>query len=173
MPLQVAVLAGGLGTRLRPFTESRPKALIPVLGRPFADWQLRLLASQGLERVVYLIGHGGDELREYIGDGARFGLAVTWVSEGEHLLGTAGALRLAVEQQALDDVFFVLYGDSYLPTDMARVADAWQSSGMPALMTVLRNDGRWDQSNVVYEDGRVVLYDKRANPKPPDMRWID
>jgi NDP-sugar pyrophosphorylase family protein len=172
MPLQCVLLAGGLGTRMRPFTQTRPKALIPVLGRPFAEWQLRQLAAQGIERVLYSIGHGGEMLSEYVGDGSRFGLTVRWISEGNALRGTAGALRLALERDALDEVFFVLYGDSYLPVEMSRVAAAWETSGLPALMTVLRNEGRWDRSNAIYADKRVVLYDK-AGPPQSEMQWID
>jgi NDP-sugar pyrophosphorylase family protein len=172
--LQCAILAGGLGTRMRPLTETMPKALIPVLGRPFADWQLRLLAEQGVERVLYCVGYLGDMLRAHVGDGSRFGLAVDVCDEGERLLGTAGAIRLAGERGMLDDAFFVLYGDSYLPVDLGAVESAWRCSAAPALMTVIRNEDRWDRSNCIFRDGRVVLYDKS---RPPDsraeMRWID
>lgn len=174
MTLQCVVLAGGLGTRMRPMTEEVPKALIPVLGRPFADWQLEHLAAEGVERVTYSIGYRGEMLRAHVGDGSRFGLAVAWVDEGERLLGTGGALRRAFDEGALDDAFFVLYGDSYLPTSMTDAETAWRASGLPALMTVLRNDGRWDASNAIYSAGRVILYDKS---RPPDrrgeMQWID
>jgi MurNAc alpha-1-phosphate uridylyltransferase len=174
MTLQCAVLAGGRGTRMRPFTDTRPKALLPVLGRPFADWQLQHLAEQGVERIVYCIGHRGQLLREHIGDGRHFGLVVTWVSEGNELRGTAGALRLALDQSALDDVFFVLYGDSYLPAPMGEAAGAWRNSGMPALTTVFRNDGQWDRSNVIYAGGRITLYDKSRPPaQRAAMHWID
>ena len=174
MPLQCVVLAGGLGTRMRPFTHARPKALYPVLGRPFADWQLQLLASQGIDRVLYCIGHAGEELREHVGDGRRFGLEVTWVSDGAELRGTAGALRVAVDQDALDEAFFLLYGDSYLRASMGDVAAAWRGSRLPALMTVLRNEDRWDSSNAIYENGRVVLYDKsRPETLRGRMHWID
>jgi NDP-sugar pyrophosphorylase family protein len=166
MPLQCVLLAGGLGTRMRPFTETRPKALIPVLGRPFADWQLRHLAAQGIERVLYCIGHGGEMLSEYVGTGNRFGLSVRWVSEGDDLRRTAGALRLALDRHELDEVFFVLYGDSYLLADMSQVATAWEASGLPALMTVLRNEGQWDRSNVIYADDK-------AGPPQSAMHWID
>jgi NDP-sugar pyrophosphorylase family protein len=99
---------------------------------------------------------------------------VTWVDEGEDLRGTAGALRLAHEQGALAEHFHVLYGDSYLPAEMSVVEDAWRASGMPALMTVLRNEGRWDTSNVIYGGGRVTLYDKRGvTGRRREMRWID
>src|SRR5919197_6751225 len=95
MSLQCVILAGGLGTRMRPATEAIPKALVPVLGSPFADWQLRLLASRGVERVVYSVGYRGDMLRDHVGDGSCFGLQVAWVDEGDDLRGTGGALRLA------------------------------------------------------------------------------
>lgn len=174
MPLQCVILAGGLGTRMRPFTDSVPKALLPVRGVPFADWQLEQLARQGVERVVYSVGYLGWMLKEHVGDGSRFGLSVTWADEGDELRGTGGALRLALDRGALDQAFFVLYGDSYLPVDLREVERAWQSCHMPALMTVMRNEERWDASNVIYADGRVVLYDKsRPQNRIAEMRWID
>jgi MurNAc alpha-1-phosphate uridylyltransferase len=172
--LQCVVLAGGLGTRMRPMTDAIPKALILVLGRPFADWQLEHLAAKGVERVTYSIGYRGDMLRAHVGDASRFGLKVSWVDEGTHLLGTGGALRLALDEGALDEVFFVLNGDSYLPIDMAEVERAWRESAQPGLMTVVRNDGRWDSSNAIYSDGRVVLYDKsRPAERQSEMHWVD
>jgi NDP-sugar pyrophosphorylase family protein len=174
MTLQCAILAGGLGTRMRPMTETVPKALIPVLGKPFADWQLRLLAGQGVERVLYCTGYRGDMLREHVGDGSRYGLAVSWSDEGPELRGTVGAIRLAAERGLLDDAFCVLYGDSYLRLDLGEVEAAWRRSGAPALMTVLRNEGLWDQSNCIYEAGHVVLYDKsRPAGRRAEMHWID
>jgi NDP-sugar pyrophosphorylase family protein len=159
---------------MRPLTESIPKALVPVLGRPFVDWQLELLTDQGVDRVTYCVGYRSAPLRAHVGDGSRYGVSVTWVDEGEQLRGTAGALRLAYEEDALDDAFFVLYGDSYLPLDMRAVEAAWRKSGLPALMTVLRNDDRWDASNTIYADETVVLYDKsRPEQQRTAMRWID
>ena len=168
------MLAGGLGTRMRPMTEEIPKALIPVLGRPFADWQLEHLVSEGVERVTYSVGYRGDMLRAHVGDGSRFGSQVSWVDEGERLLGTGGALRRAFDEGALDEAFFVLYGDSYLPISMSAVEEAWRASRQPALMTVLRNEGRWDTSNAIYRDGQIVLYDKsRLVDRQAEMHWID
>jgi NDP-sugar pyrophosphorylase family protein len=174
MALQCAILAGGLGTRMRPLTETVPKALVPVGGAPFADWQLRLLGEQGVERVVYCVGYRGDMLRAHVGDGSRFGVAVAWSDEGTQLLGTAGALRLALDRGLLNDAFFVLYGDSYLPVGFAAVEEAWRRSGAPALMTVMQNEGRWDCSNCIFRDGRVILYDKsQPADRQREMRWID
>ncbi|MBO0728341.1 MAG: NTP transferase domain-containing protein [Acidimicrobiaceae bacterium] len=174
MALQCVILAGGLGTRLRPLTETIPKALVPVCGVPFADWQLCHLASQGVRRVVYSVGYRAEMLRDHVGDGARFGLQVEWVDEGKDLRGTGGALRLALDRGALEEAFFVLYGDSYLPVVMAEVEEAWRASQMPALMTVMRNEGRWDSSNATYSGGRVTLYDKRRpRERLRELRWID
>jgi len=172
--LQCVILAGGIGTRMRPATEQMPKALLPVLGRSFCDWQLELLAARGIERVLCSVGYRGEMIRDHLGDGSRFGLEVKYVDEGERLRGTGGALRLAYDLGELEAAFFVLYGDSYLPIDYGAVERAWRETSMPALMTVLRNEGRWDASNAIYSDGRVVLYDKdRPADRSAEMRWID
>ena len=172
-PPQVVILGGGLGTRMESVAGGRPKALIPVLGEPFVHHQLRLLASQGIRDVVYVTGFRGEQIRREVGDGSRFGVAVSYVDEGGRLHGTGGALRVAYDSWALDEVFGVLYGDSYLPVDLRPVWGAFHSSGCPALMTVLRNDDRWDTSNAVFADGRVIVYDKRTQARDPRMHWID
>lgn len=161
MAVQCVILAGGLGTRMRPLTDRIPKALLPVNGVPFVDHQLRWLASHGVDEVVLSIGHRGGQIRDHLGDGARFGLRLRFVDEGEDLRGTGGALRLALDQGALAATFLVTYGDSYLPVDFGEMARAFQRSGAPAMMAVFRNQGRWDRSNVLVEGDRVALYDKR------------
>ena len=172
--LQCVVLAGGPGIRMRPATEEMPKALLPVLGRPFAEWQLELLAKQGIERVLYSVGYRGEMIRDHVGDGSRWGLEVIYVDEGHQLRGTGGALRLALDLGELEEAFFVLYGDSYLPVDLSAIERAWEQTPLPALMTVFRNDGLWDASNAIYSGGRVVLYDKdRPADRVADMHWID
>ena len=171
---QCVVLAGGLGTRMLPFTESIPKSMLPVAGKPFVHYQLDWLTSQGITDVVYSIGYRGDTIRDYVGDGSRWGIHAEFVDEGDRLRGTAGALRLALDQGVLDSTFAVLYGDSFLRIPLPEMWDRFLSSGQPALMAVLRNEGRWDRSNLVYSDGQVLLYDKNApDPRPEAMRYID
>jgi NDP-sugar pyrophosphorylase family protein len=172
--VQCVILAGGLGTRVAAVAPFVPKALIPVAGEPFAAHQLALLSRAGVRRVVYCIGHRGEAIRTFVGSGERWGVEVSYVEDGETLLGTGGALRRALDAQALDPAFFVLYGDSYLPIDYRTVWDAFLAAAKPALLTVFRNEGRWDTSNVLYEDGRVALYDKlREDPRSAGMVHID
>jgi len=158
---------------MRPATERRPKALLDVAGRPFADSQLEWLESQGVRHVVYSIGFMGDHIRDHVGDGSAHNLHVDYVDEGDRLLGTGGALRLVVDSGLVGNAFFVLNGDSYLDVDLHDVERAFRSSGRPALMTVLRNRDQWDRSNAVVRDGLVVLYDKRPGRSTAEMEWID
>jgi NDP-sugar pyrophosphorylase family protein len=172
--LQCAILAGGLATRLRPVTDTIPKALVPVAGRPFVDHQLAWLARDGVTDVVFCIGHLGDRIAEHVGDGSAHGLRVSYVDEGSDLRGTGGALRLAYDEGALAPVFAVLYGDSYLAVDVAQVRREFDEHEAPALMTVFRNEGRFDASNARLEDGWVVRYEKGlADPAAAGMHYID
>lgn len=158
--LPVAILAGGLATRLRPLTEQLPKSLVTVAGRPFIHWQLELLAQQGITEVVLCVGFLGGQIRALLGDGAAYGLSVRYSCDGATALGTGGALRRALP--LLGESAFVLYGDSYLPCAFAPVQAAYEASGAPALMSVMRNENRWDVSNVAFQDGRITEYNKHA-----------
>jgi MurNAc alpha-1-phosphate uridylyltransferase len=169
MMLPVAILAGGLATRLRPMTDRVPKSLLSIAGRPFIFHQLELLKNQGINRVVLCVGHLGDQIRAAVGDGRSHGLAITYSFDGDELLGTGGALKRALS--LLGDEFFVLHGDSYLPCAFAPIQSAYEAARRPALMTVLRNDNQWDKSNVVFRNGELILYDKQC-PRP-DMSHID
>ena len=156
--MPAVILAGGLGTRLRPLTADIPKALIQIHGRPFLWYQLDLLRRSGISRVVLLAGYLGEQIRERFGDGSDLGINVEYPFDGPALLGTAGAIRQALS--LLPERFFVLYGDSYLTCDYRAVEAALVRSGLPALMTVYRNEGLYDSSNVEYNGARIVRYDK-------------
>jgi NDP-sugar pyrophosphorylase family protein len=164
----VCILAGGLGTRLGARVRDVPKPLLEVAGEPFLIHQLRLLASHGVARVVLCVGYRGEMIARRIG-AERFGIAIDYSFDAPTLDGTLGAVRRALP--LLGERFLVLYGDSYLRLDYAAADHAWRESGLPALMTVLRNEGRWDTSNAIYEDGRVLAYDKHAPTIA--MHWID
>jgi NDP-sugar pyrophosphorylase family protein len=167
--LPCAILCGGLATRLRPITDKIPKSLIPINGEPFIALQLRLLYSKGLRHVVLCVGYLGEMIQEFVGDGAAFGLSVSYSFDGTLLLGTAGAIRKALP--LLGESFFVLYGDSYLTCDYGDVAGAFQAARTQGLMTIYRNEGRFDASNVEMSNGLILRYDKRN--RTPAMHHID
>lgn len=165
----VALLAGGLATRLGATVAALPKALVPVAGRPFVDHQLALLRAEGVRRVVLCVQHLASAVEAHLGDGSAHGLEVAYSHDGEQLLGTGGALRRALP--LLGEASFVLYGDSYLEIPLLPIVRALEDSGAWGVMTVLANGGRWDRSNALVRDGRLVRYDKRA--PSPEMEHID
>ena len=165
----VAILAGGLATRLRPITEKIPKSLVPVAGRPFLTHQLELLKSRGIRRAVLCVDYLGEMIQRDFGDGFKNGVKLDYAFDGEKLLGTGGAIKRALP--LLGEEFFVLYGDSYLPVDYAPIAEFFHRSGKLGCMTVYRNEGKYDTSNVVFAGGEIKVYDKKA--KLPEMRHID
>lgn len=169
MTMPVAILAGGLATRLRPITERIPKSLVEVAGRPFAEHQIELLRRHGVSEMVFLVGHLGEMVRDRLGDGRRFGVRLRYVFDGPRPLGTGGAIRRALPE--LPDPFFVLYGDSYLECDYAAIERAFLAATAAGLMTVCENADRWDRSNVRFVDGRIAAYDKTGGT--PGMRHID
>jgi NDP-sugar pyrophosphorylase family protein len=172
--MQCVILAGGLGTRMGALTERVAKTLLPVLGHPFAEYQLRWLSDHGVRSVVYCVGFLGEQIRTFVGNGNRWNFErVTFVDDGPRLMGTGGALRRAYDAGALEKGFLVLYGDSYLPVEIAPIWRASEGGHVPVL-TVMRNVGRWDASNVVFRDGQVVLYEKgRADAAAIGMDYID
>lgn len=161
--LPAVLLAGGRGTRVASLTgDDLPKAMLPVLGRPFIDYKLRQLARAGVPEVVLLVGHAATALEAHVGDGSWHGVAVSYVSDPPELLGTGGALRAALPH--LPDAFWLSYADSYLPVEMGPIEDRFRRQEVSALMTVLRNDDRWGPSNVAVNDDRVTAYRKGAPP---------
>lgn len=169
MSLPVAILAGGLAKRLRPLTEGLPKALVEVAGRPFAVHQVELLRRQRIDDVVWLVGYRADQIQAALGDGSRWGMRFSYVHDGPVPLGTGGAIRQALPR--LGEAFFVMYGDSYLECDVAAVERSFVESGRLGLMTVYRNGGLFDASNVEFAGGRILRYSKET--RTPDMQHID
>lgn len=168
-PMPVLILAGGYATRLRPITERIPKSLVDIDGRPFIRHQLESLKKQGIRQVVMAVGHLGEIIRDYIGDGRSLELNVEYSFDGPSLLGTGGAARKALPLLAQE--FFVLYGDSYLTCDYGSVLAAFREKRLPALMTVYCNAGRFDASNVEFDGSRILRYDKKD--RSPSMQYID
>ncbi|MFA5104272.1 MAG: sugar phosphate nucleotidyltransferase [Candidatus Margulisiibacteriota bacterium] len=170
IPYPVAILCGGLSTRLGDMTKNTPKALLVVAGRPFIDWQLELLKKNGFFKVVICAAHFGDQIKSHVGDGARYGLEVVYSFDGDMLLGTGGALKKALPY--FGDSFFVMYGDSYLDTDIKKISDYYsEQKTAVCLITVYKNEGLLDKSNIVFLKGEIIKYDKAEND--PRMKYID
>lgn len=159
--MQAVILAGGLGTRLRPLALRTPKSMIPVEGRPFLAYQMDLLRAHGVERVVLCVGHLAEQVVDFFGTGESCGVSIEYTYDGEQLVGTGGALGRSLP--FLEPSFLLLYGDVYLPVDFRDLARTHARQGLAATMVVHRNRNRWDMSNVRIESGRVVEY--RKNPE--------
>jgi len=156
--LPIAILAGGLGTRLKPITETIPKSLLEVAGEPFIAHQLRELSLQGIKDVILCVGYLGNRIEEFVKDGSEYGVSVSYSYETNNLLGTGGAINNAIH--LLNDEFFVIYGDSWLEIDYFSVFESFRNSDCSALMTVFHNEGRWDTSNVEMEGDSIKIYSK-------------
>jgi NDP-sugar pyrophosphorylase family protein len=167
--LPVAILTGGMATRLGAITKTIPKSLVDINGEPFLAHQLRLLRSHGIERAVLCVGHLGEMIRDFAGSGESFQMELQYSFDGPVLRGTAGAVHNALP--LLGERFFVLYGDSYLPCDYEGVMGEFEASGKRGLMTVYRNRDQWDASNVEFSDGQILAYDKRSRTRR--MHHID
>jgi MurNAc alpha-1-phosphate uridylyltransferase len=168
--VQAVILAGGLGTRMLPLTEATPKSMLQVAGRPFIAWQLERLALSGFSEVVLCIGHLGDRIRAFVGDGSAFGVDVRYAHDGQVPLGTGGALRAALP--GLRPEFLVTYGDSYLPFDYSGpLRDLARHSEALGSMSVFHNRGRWDESNAELSGELVSRYVKGS--RDPALDHID
>jgi|TARA_B100001964_G_scaffold164594_1_gene180671 NDP-sugar pyrophosphorylase family protein len=168
MTIPVAILAGGLGKRLKNKTLNKAKVLIDIAGKPFISRQLNYLSNQGIKEIFICTAHLGYQIKDYVGDGSKYNLKVLYSDDGDKLLGTGGSIKKA--SRILGDVFFILYGDSFLPINYSLVEKAYFEQRKPALMTVLKNNGRWDKSNADFKN-KMVEYNKK-NPKK-NMNYID
>lgn len=168
--MHCVILAGGLGTRISQTYKDTPKHLIPINGRPFADYQLAELKREGITEVFYALGHHGEKIEDYVQDGSKFGLRTHYTYDGNKLLGTGGAIRKLLDETPPVDPFFVIYGDSYLRAPLPHIMDFFKSTGRPALMTVFHNQNQFDRSNVRFRDGVVELYDKKSQEQ---FEYID
>ena len=167
--MQAVILAGGLGTRMKPITDRIPKSMVPVLGKPFLERQLQLLETNGVRDIVLCIGHMGQMIRDYFGTGEKWGVTIRYSEEGEALLGTAGAVKKA--EPVLSDVFFLMYGDSYLLLDYPDIWNHFQKHTALGLMVVYRNENKLEPSNIVPRDGYVHIYDKTG--RTPGMKHVN
>jgi NDP-sugar pyrophosphorylase family protein len=174
--MQCLILAGGLGTRLGPLGQGRPKSLVPIHDKPFLFWQIQLLKKMGVTDILLLVGHHGEQIESYIASVDWGPLKITCFQEGPQLLGTAGAVARACQLGCVGDEFLLLYGDSFLPIDFHAVTQAFYTSQQRALMTVYKNDNQLEKSNVEFDSvhSMVSLYDKFGKvKKSSELRFVD
>lgn len=170
--IQVVVLMGGLGTRLKEFTKECPKSLVNVNGKPFFEYSLDLMIKAGFKKFLFLIGYKAEMIEDYFGDGSRYGIKIDYCYDGKELLGTGGAVRRALD--LIEEDFLLMYGDSFMDINYEECVYRYfkgKESGRRAIMTVLKNNNMFDKSNVIMKDGKIVLYDK-VN-MTPEMEYID
>ncbi len=168
--MQMVILAGGKATRLHPVTKTIPKSMVKIHGKPFLGYQLELLKKNKITDIVLCLGMFSQQIIDYFGDGKDYGASIKYsIEEPDNLLGTAGALKKA--ENLLNDIFLVMYGDSYLPIDFMRVSKAFQKSKKDSLMTVYKNNNRFDKSNVITDGKTVLSYDKSG--KNQSLSHID
>lgn len=165
----LVLLAGGLATRLKPVTETIPKSMLDINGKPFIAHQLELLRNKGIQKVIICAGYLGEKIQDHVKDGSDFGLKVEYSFDGDKLLGTGGAIKKALPNT--DDIFFVMYGDSYLNTDFEIISDYFFKKRAIGLMTVFRNEGKWDKSNIDFAGGKILAYDKKGEGE--NLKFID
>lgn len=168
--LQIVILAGGKATRLYPLTKRIAKSMVMIYGKPFLEHQIELLKRNKIDEIVLCVGTFSDQIMEYFGDGKKFGISIKYSIEKQDMLfGTAGALKNA--ENLLDRFFFVMYGDSYLPVDFHEILSYFEKSGKMGLMSVYKNDDKYDKSNVAIKNGMIEIYDKSG--KNEDLSYID
>jgi NDP-sugar pyrophosphorylase family protein len=152
----VAILAGGLATRLGSKAHDKPKSMMDISGKPFIEYQLRQLKEQGATDFVICLGHLGSQIQDFVGDGKRFDIAVRYSVDGEVKLGTGGALAKALP--ILGAEFLVTYGDSFLQLDLEGLILRHTKYAMSATMAIMRNNDKWDKSNVSLLDLKTIEY---------------
>jgi NDP-sugar pyrophosphorylase family protein len=143
--------------------------MVRVNGKPFLEHEIGLLKRSGIGDFVLCVGHLGEKVEDYFGNGSKWGVRVRYSYDGLRLMGPAGALKGA--EPLLEECFFVTYGDAYLRADYRSIMRALLDSGRLGLMTVYKNHNRLGKSDVVVRGGYVVRYDKEG--RDGGMDWVN
>lgn len=167
--MQIVILCGGLATRLSHLTKYTPKSMVEIEGKPFLEYQIENLKKHSIKDIVLCVGHLSEKIEEYFGNGEKFGVNLKYSYDKEKLLGTIGALKNA--EPLLKDVFFIMYGDSYISVDFHKVRDHFMQHDKPALMVVYKNQDKYDRSNLIVQDNMVIGYGEKERTR--DMIYVD
>src|SRR5919106_4440129 len=157
-PTQAVILAGGRGTRLKPLTDTRPKPMVEILGKPFLAYQIEQLRDQGFKKILLLLGYLPEVVQEYCGTGSRWGIKIEYSISA---IEDETARRLKLAEFLLDPYFCLLYCDNYWPMQIDKMWPRFVASGAPAMITVYTNKDGYTRNSVrVGADGYVEIYDK-------------
>jgi len=171
--IPIIILAGGLATRLNDLTKSTPKSLVQINGTPFVIHQLNLLKKSGFSNIHFCLGHLGEQIENEIKKHPNYeDLNISFSYDGSTQLGTGGAIGKILDD--LPDYFFVTYGDSYLKTDYNDIISFFEENKKASqnnLMTLYKNNNRWDHSNVIFDGKKILCYSKKKKLK--NMIYID
>lgn len=156
--MTLVILAGGMATRLYPVTLEIPKSLIDINGKPFIQHQIDLIKSKGINKIVLCLGNFAKPIEDFLGNGNSDSFDIKYSYDGDTLLGTGGAIKKAFP--LLSDPFMIMYGDSYLNIEYIDIMEYFNNFDKSGLMTVLKNENKWDKSNIVFREGRIIKYEK-------------
>ena len=165
---QEVIFAGGLGTRLPPFTAHDPKPMIEIEGKPFLYYLLNQVRDWGITDVVLLLGYLPEKIQQYFGDGHELGLNITYsVTPVEYDTGA----RLRAAQDNLQEEFILLYCDNYCPINFQKAYQQYCESGNLIQITAYSNKDGYTKNNLCIQDGQVKVYDKKRIT--PDLQAVD
>ena len=162
-PRQAVILAGGRGTRMQPLTNDRPKPMVPILGRPFLEYQIEQLRDQGFERVLLLLGYLPQVVQDHFGDGRAWGVQIEYSVTGPDDLTSS---RVATARHLIDPCFLLLYCDNYWPMQMERMWKRFQSAAKPGMITVYGNKDAYSRGSVILDEANNVLVFDRLRVTP-------
>jgi len=163
--MQIAIICGGLATRLGELSKTIPKSMILVAGKPFLEYQIENIKRHGIKDIVLCVGHLSEKIQSYFKDGSEFGVNIKYSYDGDKLLGPIGAIKNA--EKMLKDEFFIMYGDSYISVDFQKVFSYYKENKKLALMVVFQNKDKYDKSNLKVNNNLVISHGEK------DADYID
>ena len=168
-PRQAVILAGGRGTRMLPYTQTRPKTMIEFHGKPFLEHIVEMLRDQGFDRYLMLLGYLPEVIQDHFGDGSRWGVEI------EYSISTPDTLtsrRVQLAQHLVDPYFLLMYCDNYWPMQMDKMWNRYVAANVPAMITVYGNKDKTSKDSVIVDDdGFVKVFDRGRTT--PGLRGVE
>jgi D-glycero-alpha-D-manno-heptose 1-phosphate guanylyltransferase len=165
--IKAVILAGGLGTRLRSVASDIPKSMMPINGRPFLEYEIIYLRQKGIKEIVLCVSHLRDSIVDYFGDGRGFGVNIEYSVEEERL-GTAGAVKNAVDRLDIPDYFMVLNGDTFIEYDLKKMLAVFFKKDVEMVIAIAKNPGGDTSVLKIDDKGKVISYLEKPADLPAD-----